>query len=196
MRFRILIFGLMLFLSLAVFLWTKPVNSDPPINLPVTTVGLDDLHIRLKAPYGARSFKHALIVNDSSHHLLACELLFEFTTRTGEIHATQGIVAYASLLAATKPGTRETLLKSQPGIAPHSKLLFGMGMDPKLLLGPAEVPPLPTHDSTVEEAEMDWEKFEKLVIRLNAVVIEDGRALGPGADKFLNHLGQLMKEDK
>ena len=196
MRIRILIFGLLLLLSIVVLIWTKQVKTDRPINLLITAVGLDDLHIRLEAPYEARSVNHALIINDSAHHLLACELLFEFTTKTGEIHTRQGVVAYTNLLTALKPGTREMLLKSQPGIAPHSKMLFGMGAEPKLLQASDELPPLPTDVMTAEEKQMNWAIFDKLVIRLNAVVIEDGRAFGPGADKFLDHLDKLIREVK
>jgi hypothetical protein len=185
--------GSVLLLSIVVLIWAKQVKTDRPTNLQITTVGLDELQIRLESPYGARSINHALIINDSSHHLLACELLFEFTTKTGEINTAQGVVAYTNLLKA-KPSDREALFKLQPGIAAHSKLLFGMGAEPKLLRVSDEVPPLPAEIRTVENKNPDLPIFEKLVIRLNAVVIEDGRAFGPGAPKFLDHLNRLLEE--
>lgn len=196
MRIRILALGLLLLLSTGVLIWTKQVKTDPPPKLEVTAIGLDDLNIRVEAPYGSRSVNHALIINDSPHHVLACELLFEFITKAGEIHTTQGVVAYANLLTAERADAREKLFKSQLGIAPGSKMLFGMGADPKLLPASGELPPLATDVRTVEAEKMNRAIFEKLVIKLNAVVIEDGKAFGPGADKFLAHLDQLIKEVK
>lgn len=193
MRIRIVVIGSLLLLSTVILIWTKQVKTDQPTKLLITTVGLDELHIRLESPYGAKSVNHALIINDSPHHLLACELLFEFITKTGEIHSTRGVVAYTNLLMAETKGARESLLKSQPGIAPHSRMLFAMGADPKPLPASGELPPLPTDVRTVEGEKMNQTIFEKLVIKINAVVIEDGRAFGPGAEKFLAHLDQLIK---
>jgi hypothetical protein len=164
-----------------------------PTNLIITTVGLDDQDIGLEAPYGTKSVRHALIVNNSRHHLIACEILFEFVTRTGEIHVARKVVGYTELLSA-EPAARQALLRSQPGIAPHSKMLTGIGVEPDLVRVSRGLPPL-TGKSSIEEPGANFEIYERLVIRLNAVVIENGQAFGPGASEFLPHLKTLMKED-
>jgi hypothetical protein len=171
----------------------QSVKSELP-NLVITTVGLDDLHIGLKAPYGTASIHHALIVNDSPHTLLACEIIFEFITRDGEIRSNRKVVGYTELLLA-KPAARQALIKFQPAIAPHSKMLVGLGVEPDLVRISGTLPPLTTKTS-IEETGANLEMYEKLVIRLNAVVIEDGHAFGPGAADFLTHLKALLGEKK
>lgn len=168
------------------------VKLQIPSDFEITTVGLDDLGIHLQAPYGTKSVHHALVVNDSSHHLLACEILFDFVTRTGEVQSARRVVGYAQLLSA-KPKEREALFKSQPGIAPHSKMLVGME-EPDLVPITNKLPPLASEFSIKDER--GSQNYRKLVIRLNAVVIENGEALGPGAKEFTTHLQTLLKEEQ
>lgn len=174
--------------------WRQQVKTKNSPDLVITTVGLDDLRISLEAPYGTKSIHHALIVNDSPHHLLACEIVFEFITRSGETHSNRKVVGYTELLSA-EPAAREALLKSQPGIAPHSRMLVGLGVEPDLVRVSGRLPPL-AGKSGLEETGTNLEMYEKLVIRLNAVVMENGQALGPGAAEFLTHLKTLLKEER
>lgn len=162
---------------------TKNNNKD----LVIETVGLDELGVRLESAYRLKSPQHVLLINKSSHHLLACEIVYEFILSTGEIRASRKIVAYTRLLKEKDSIARKALLASEPSIKPNTTTLIGMGSDIDVIPITGALPSLPP-SSTVEETFRNPEHYERLVIRLNAIVVEDGRAFGPGAEQFLINL--------
>lgn len=180
--------GLILFFS-----WHRDMRSSPPEGISIETVGLDDLNIHLEAPYGSLSPYHALIVNDSAHHLLACDVVFEAVTEDGRVLSSRRVIAYGDLIKASSEA-RQRLLKLQPGIAPHSKMLLGLGVEPDLVrVFGNQLPPL--GDPNVVTILRSSTKIERLIIKLNAVVIESGEALGPTGQTFLTHLQEeVLKE--
>ena len=134
-----------------------------------------------------------LLINESSHHLLACEIVYEFILSTGEIRASRKIVAYGYLLKATLD-IRRKLLMSSPGIAPHSKMLLGLGVEPDQVRVTNTLPPLGNSRAVVTLR--DTVRIDKLIIRLNAVVLENGQAVGPEATKFLSELNDsILKQN-
>lgn len=160
--------------------------------LEIVPIGLDEFGIRLESPYGTQSVHHVLLINDTSHNLIACEILFEFVTQSGETQIARKVVGYKDLLSAT-PAKRKALLTSDPGIAPHSKMLIGLGVEPDLLRVSSQLPAV--KNLSVEEKPETLQRYQRLVIKLNAVVLENREAIGPGAVEFLHHLETLLKEE-
>jgi len=160
----------------------------------IAAIGLDDLGIHLQAPYGAKSIHHALIINDGPHSLMAFEVLFEFVSKTGSIDSHPRIVGYAQLLRA-KPSEREALFKQGGvGITPHSKFLLNIGMQgPDMVVITDTLPPLTDSAVGLDNAEVT-ERYEKINIRLNAAVLENGEILGPGAKEFNGYVQKVLRE--
>lgn len=156
----------------------------------IETIGLDELDIDLESPYGLESFQHALVVNNSPHNLIACNILFDFTRADGVVKSANKTVLFADLLEASEEA-RKRLLKVSPGIAPHSKMLVGLGVNPDLVRVYVELPPLGKADfiGTPNENAVP---FKKLVVRIDAVVLEDGKAVGPGATNLLKQVQESL----
>jgi len=167
-------------------------SSGTP-NTTITTIGLDNIGIHLEAPYGNRSLHHVLLINDTAEHIIACEVLFESTLSDGKTYTARKVVAFTRLIRAPI-SDRKSLLKSQPAIAPYSKMLIGMAAEPDMVRVTNSVPPLPEGSDANETGT----KFsvQSVTIRLRAVVFTDGHAEGPGPFDFLKHLQSLMQEDK
>ncbi|HJT66881.1 MAG TPA: hypothetical protein VJ749_10525 [Pyrinomonadaceae bacterium] len=159
----------------------------------IAAIGLDDLGIHLQAPYGAKSIHHALIINDGPHSLMAFEVVFEFVSKTGSTDPHPRIVGYAQLLRA-KPTEREALFKKGVGVTPHTKLLVNVGMQgPDMVEVTDTLPPLTDSAVGLDNPEVT-ERYEKINIRLNAVVLENGEILGPGAKEFNNYVQKVLRE--
>lgn len=89
----------------------------------------------MEAPYGPPSPIHALIVNNSSHTIIACEVIFEFTKDDGTLLPANKTVIFGDVVSAPAD-TRRSVLKNNPCIAPHSKMLIALGGHPE----PADTP--------------------------------------------------------
>jgi len=161
--------------------------------LEITPIGLDEFGIRLESPYGTQSIHHVLLINNTAHNLIACEILFEFVTQSGETQIARKVVGYSDLLSATSE-QREALLKSDPGIAPHSKMLIGLGVEPDLVRVSGQLPAV--KNLSVEEKPETLQRYQRLIIKLNAVVLENRQAIGPGAAELLRHLETLLREER
>jgi len=172
--------------------WHRQMKTH--IQPTIAAIGLDDLGIHLQAPYGAKSIHHALIINDGPHSLMAFEVLFEFVSKTGSIDSHPRIVGYAQLLRA-KPSEREALFKQGGvGITPHSKFLVNIGMQgPDMVVITDTLPPLTDSAVGLDNAEVT-ERYEKINIRLNAAVLENGEILGPGAKEFNGYVQKVLRE--
>lgn len=68
-----------------------------------------------------------------------------------------------------------------------------MGVEPDLVLVKDQIPPLPVDSQVIEHSK---ERFTHLVIKLNAVVFENGEVIGPSASEFLKHLRTEVLEEK
>lgn len=190
MAIKIILAGLLVISSVIVLLTMRTTKSQPFV---IETVGLDALDMHLESPYGQNSPYHALIVNRSSHNIIACEVLFELITDDGRVLPGRRIVAYQDLLEAT-PSARKSLLSSHPGIAPHSRMLVGLGVEPELMRVDDKLPAL--GQTSTEMVSKGSVGIKKLVITLNAVVIESGEALGPKGQEFLVYLkDEVLKEE-
>ena len=183
----LVIFGLLL-MAFGLY-WSRYMKKDQA-TLEITPVGLDEFGIRLESPYGTRSVHHVLLINNTPHNLIACEILFEFVTHSGETHTARKVVGYTELLSAT-PAQRAALLKTQPGIAPHSKMLIGLGVEPDLVRVSGQLPAV--SNPSVEEKPETLQRYQRLVIKLNAAVLENREAIGPGGPEFLHHLETLLR---
>lgn len=182
----ILLLSLTLWIGLPKYMTTK--KSD---DLIITTQGLEELGITLQAPYGSRSFHHALIINNGPHHVLACDVLFEVVAKNGEVSSGHKVV-FSHALAEEDPAERRAFLMKEPAIAPHTKWLVGLGVDPAL--EPVGDTPPPLADDAILP---DVKNYKQLNITLKAVVIEDGRAFGSNAQGFLKHLNEeLLREEE
>lgn len=178
----------------AILRWSKPVGIDKPHDLVITARGLDEFGIRLEVPYKGQSPHHILLLNDSQYHIIACQIVFEFVTPKGEIYPARKVVAYSELLNEKDNTKRKALLKTQPGIAPRTKWMIAMGLDPDLVLINDEVPALPDRQPLVEYS-ANKERFTQVIIKLDAVVLDTGEAVGPGRAEFLEHLrSEVLKE--
>jgi hypothetical protein len=181
----VLVLGVILFLS------SRQVKTNTGHEFKIETIGLDGLGILLESPYGKESPYHALIINNSSHHIIACELVYEQFINDGRSFSSRRVIAFGDLLRAPQT-TRNALLESSPGIAPHSKMLVGLGVEPGLAV---VVEKLPHVENTSEIIFNQSIKIEKLVITLTAVVLENGEAEGPKAQDFATHLKEsVLKE--
>ena len=177
-------------LSLAV-VWHRQMKRH--VQPTITAIGLDDLGIHLQAPYGTKSIHHALIINDGPHSLMAFEVVYEFVSKTGSTDPHPRIVGYAQLLRA-KPTEREALFKKGVGVTPHTKLLVNIGMQgPDMVEVTDTLPPLTDSAVGVDNPEVT-ERYEKVNIRLNAVVLENGEILGPGAKEFNGYVQKVLRE--
>ena len=186
-------FGAILVLVALLIVITTKVQTNNPPDIKVETIGLDDLGIRLETPYGSKSPRHVLLVNDSQHHLLACDLVFEVTTTDGVVSPARKIVAFSYLLKAA-PDVRKKLMISFPGIAPRSKMLLGLGVEPDQVRITSALPKL--ESSGLAVTLKDSVKIDKLIIRLDAVVLENGDVVGPRATEFLTELNDLLLKEK
>jgi hypothetical protein len=171
----------------AILNWSKNMRGQTPSDLLKTTRGLDEFGVTLELPYEGRSVSHVLLVNNSQHHIIACSIVFEYEDGHGELWPAQKVIAYSDLLAEKNISKLRTLLQTQPAIAPRTKWLIGMGVDPDLVMVNNNVPPLP-ESTQLKERGTSEERFTKLTIKLNAVVFDNGEAVGPGATQFLEHL--------
>lgn len=161
--------------------------------MKIETVGLDELGIRLEAPYGPASPVHALIVNNSSHTLIACDVVFEFTKNDGTVLPSYKTVIFGDVVSAP-PDMRPSVLKGNPCIAPHSKMLIGLAREPDLVPISNHLPEL---GEAMVEATMNSEvNFPKVTIRLNAVMFEDGSIAGPMGEQFREKVKEALSEDK
>lgn len=161
--------------------------------MKIETVGLDELGIRLEAPYGPASPVHALIVNNSSHTLIACDVVFEFTKNDGTVLPSYKTIIFGDVVSAPAD-QRSSLLKNNPCIAPHSKMLIGLGTQPGMVRISDRLPAL---GKTLVEATMNNEvSFPKVTIRLNAVMLEDGSIAGPLGEQFREKIKEALSEDK
>lgn len=193
MTTKLLIAGVLL-LAISFFLiQTTQVKTDNAQDIVIETVGLNELNIQLESPYGALSPHHVLLVNNSPHHLLACEIVFNWISQDGKVYPAKRIIAYGDLLEAN-PVTRQNLLKSSLGISPRSKMLVGLGVEPDLVRVTNKLPPV--GKANIDQVLNDSIKFEKLMITLNAVVLETGEAVGPGAQEFLFHLKNSVLQEQ
>jgi hypothetical protein len=175
--------------------WSKPMPIPHSQDLPITTKGLDEFRVTLEVPYGGKSPHHVLLLNNSKHHIMACEIVFEFGTPKGEIYPARKVIAYSDLLNEQDTSKRKALLKAQPGIPPGTKWLIGMGFDPDLVPIKDNVLPLLDTKQLVESSE-NSRRFSQLTIRLHAVVFDTGEAVGPGATAFLEHLRTEVLEGR
>ncbi len=161
--------------------------------MQIETVGLDELGIRVEAPYGQASPIHALIVNNSSHTLIACDVVYEFTKSDGTALPANKTVIFGDVVSASVE-KRTSVLKNNPCIAPHSKMLIALGGQPDM------VPisgPLPELGKPVVEAKMNSKvSFPKVTIRLVAVMFEDGNIAGPMGEQFWAKVKEVLSEDK
>jgi hypothetical protein len=176
----------------AAFLFTPRVEPNTK-QMNIETVGLDELGIRVEAPYGPASPMHALIVNNSSHSLIACDVVFEFTKDDGTVWPANKTVIFGDVVSAPA-GTRSSALKNNPCIAPHSKMLLGLGREPDMVPISDRLPAL---GEAAIEATMNSEvRFPKVTIRLNAVMFEDGSIAGPMGEQFREKVKESLSEDK
>jgi hypothetical protein len=174
--------------------WSKGMSNEYSQNLRITAAGLDQFGITLQIPYDGRSPNHVLLLNNSQHHIIACQLTFEFVTSEGELRPAHKIVAYSDLLQEEDLVKRRILLKRQPAIAPNTEWLIGMGVDPDLVLIKDRIPPLPAAGQVTEYSK---QQFKQLTIKLTAVVFENGEAVGPSSAEFLEHLRtEVLEEEK
>jgi hypothetical protein len=161
--------------------------------MKIETVGLDELEIHIEAPYGPASPVHALIVNNSSHTLIACDVVFEFTKNDGMVLPANKTVIFGDVVSAP-PDKRSSVLKNNPCIAPHSKMLLGLGGEPDMVPISNRLPQL---GKGAIEATMNEEvSFTKVTIRLNAVMFEDGSIAGPMGEQFRVKVNEALSEDK
>jgi hypothetical protein len=155
----------------------------------IETVGLEELGIRVEAPYGQASPVHALIVNNSSHTLSACDVVFEYTKEDGTVFPAYKTVIFGAVVSApTKE--RPTLLKKPP----HSKMLLGLAREPDMVLITNRLPEL--GEAAVEVTANPKVSFPKVTIRLNAVMFEDGNVAGPMGEQFRQKINDALAEDK
>jgi|ERR1044071_4207816 hypothetical protein len=174
------------------FLLTHRIETNTK-KMNIETVGLDELGIRLEAPYGQASPIHALIVNNSSHTLIACDVVFEFTKNDGTVLPANKTVIFGDVVSASAD-TRTSVLRNNPCIAPHSKMLLGLGREPDMVRISDRLPQL---GQRVVEATMNKEvSFPKVTIRLNAVMFEDGSIAGPMGEQFRAKINEALSEDK
>jgi hypothetical protein len=160
--------------------------------MKIETVGLDELGIHLEAPYGPQSPSHALIVNNSSHTLIACNVVFEYVRDDGTLVPATKTVIFGDVVLAPLE-TRSSLLKNNPCIAPHSKMLLGLGREPDMVRISNRLPEL--GEAMVEGMPNRWVSFPKLTIRLNAVMFENGSIAGPMGEKFREKVNEALSED-
>lgn len=88
---------------------------------------------------------------------------------------------------------RASLLKSNPCIAPHSKMLLGLGREPDMVRISNRLPEL--GKALVEAIKNPWVRFPKLTIRLNAVMFENGMIAGPMGEKFREKVNEALSDD-
>jgi hypothetical protein len=166
-------------------------NTTKPMK--IETVGLDELGIRVEAPYGPRSPNHALIVNNTSHTLIACDVVFEYTKDDGTVLPAHKTIIFGDVVSAPAD-QRSAVLKNNPCIAPRSKMLIGLGTETDMVPISDRLPALGT--SAVEATRNDRISFPKLTIKLNAVMLEDGSIVGPLGEQFREKIKQALAEDK
>jgi len=164
-----------------------------PRKMDIETVGLDKLGIRVEAPYGQASPMHALIVNNSSHTIIACDVVFEYTKDDGTLFPAYKTVIFGSVVSVPPP-KRPALLKNNPCIPPHSKMLLGLGREPDMVLITNRLPEL--GNSAVEVTRNPKVSFPKVTIRLSAVMFEDGNVAGPTGEEFRKKVNEALSEDK
>lgn len=81
------------------FLLTNRVETNTQ-KMKIETVGLAEFGIRVEAPYGPASPMHALIVNNSSHTLIACDVVFEYTKDDGTVLPAYKTVIFGDVVSA------------------------------------------------------------------------------------------------
>jgi len=174
------------------FLLTHRVDTHTR-KMDIETVGLDELGIRVEAPYGQASPMHALIVNNSSHTLIACDVVFEYTKDDGTVFPAYKTVIFGAVVSApTKE--RPALLKNNPCIPPHSRMLLGLAREPDMVPITNRLPELA--EAAVDVTANPKVSFPKVTIRLNAVMFEDGNVAGPMGEQFRKKVKEALSEDK
>lgn len=151
--------------------------------LIITTRGIDELGIKLEHPYGERSLQHAVLTNDGPHYLLACSLVFEVTTKDGRVLSSEKVVYDADPLLEKDITKRKALLKKNPGIAPNTRWLIGIGDDTGLEPITTTPPPF-SEQSIVHKLFPDMQNYTHFSITLAGAVTETGEAFGPRAREF------------
>ena len=172
---------------------THRAETNTKRKMNIETVGLDELGIRVEAPYGQASPMHALIVNNSSHTLIACDVVFEYTKDDGTVFPAYKTVIFGAVVSApTKE--RPALLKNSPCIPPHSRMLLGLAREPDMVPITNRLPEL--GEAALDVTANPKVSFPKVTIRLNAVMFEDGNVAGPMGEQFRKKVNEALSEDK
>jgi hypothetical protein len=188
MKVKLILLGSLLILPAVLIGW-----GDKAMDFQITTSGIDELGIEVRAPYGTRSLQHALLINNGPHYVLACELVFEVTTEDGKVLSTRRNVYSGSLLERDQVrGT--AILDEEEKITPHSSWLLGFGEPGMERVENA--PPALTEERISPEVFPGVKKCRKLSIRISGVITEDGKAHGPAVQEFLKHMDEDLRELK
>lgn len=193
--FKAAVVGVLIAALLALLGWAKYMSAHESGGVIVTAKGLDELGIRLEVPYGSRSLQHVLLVNDGPHHLLACDIVFEFVTRSGEAFPAHNIVYNPLPLKEEDPERRKAALTQEPGIAPRTKWLIELTGSPGLQRVEGALPP-PTEGGSFETVR-ESEQYSRVNITVGGAIVETGQAYGPRAQEFLGHVREeLLPEER
>lgn len=169
-------------------------NISNSKGITITTKSINELGITLEVPYKTQSLQYVLLTNNGSHHIVACDLLFEATTKGGMVLSTRKVV-YSQPLLEKDLVKRAALITKESVIAPGTKWLISIGGEPGVEPIETSVPPF-NKQNIFQEVFPDMENYKQLQVTLNAVVTETGQAFGPNAQAFLDHLNrELLKED-
>ena len=157
---------------------TSKMSSENP---RITTLGLPEISVAIQVAYPGKSWQEVVLTNSGEHHLVAAVLVYELTKEDGSKGYARDVICDPGVSAESDPVKLKELLIRTPVIPPQSSWLVGVGIDrTRLSKG------LPSFEESRHLV------FQKLVenpppiksihITLDAVILEDGRVVGPQRD--------------
>ena len=161
--------------------------------LKVTTVGLDELGVKIALAYPEKSWQHLVLKNETDHHLLAVIIRYDITSPDDKSFAIREIICEPEVSLETDPEKMELLLRHRQVIAPHSTWLVGFGVDRIRFDGA-----LPTYEEglslvAVEATHRPNEFAKHISVIIDGVILDDGRVIGPRKDEVRQRVADMLK---